>query len=261
MAPTKLTVLLSIPLLLIAGLTTRTTHARPVASAASEPLYRSMPTKHEGVQRYRKHWNFWVRIGGDVQADTKRIWRDYDSAGKDLDALLRDVGAPRTKVATEEEFWRRIGLVWSWWQRKVRVDNQAFGTIKSARDGWPSAPDYGRYYNKHGKLVCAACFSKAHLFATVLGRVAYPRERITIAYAHHTEAGAPKTASHVYVAVYVAGRWYYIDPTHAWATAFPTFAKRRSLGPPKPNSVDYTHPFKITPVPGSRLAHVPYLGD
>jgi len=230
-------------------------------SRPARPLYRSFETRHEGRQRYRKHWNFWVRISGDVNTSTARIWRGFDKPSKALDAVIQSVGAPRSKVATEQEFWRRIGLVWTWWQKNVRVDNDAYGSIRSAADGWPSADDYGTYFEKHRKLVGAACFSKAHLFATLLGRIAYPRERIAIAYGHHTEAGAPKTASHVYVAVSVAGRWYFVDPTYAWSTPFPTFEKRRSLGSPKANSVDYDHPFKITPLPGSGLAHVPYLGN
>ena len=61
--------------------------------------------------------------------------------------------------------------------------------------------------------------------------------------------------------LYVAGRWFYVDPTHAWSTDFPSYRERRSIGAPRANSVDYAMPFKITPVPGSKLAHVPYLGE
>ncbi len=235
----------------------RATTAEP---RVASPLYRTLETRHFGPKRYRKHWNFWVRIDGDVKTNTDRIWPNFDKPSKALDALLRDMQAPRGKADTEEEFWDRIGLIWNWWKQHVTVDNDAYTTVRSAPDGWPSPDDIGRYYAENGKLVCAACFSKAHLFATLLGRIFYPRERITLAYGHHTQNGAPKTASHVYVAVYVAQRWYYIDPTYAPNLPFPSFEDRKSLGPPMATSIDYTHPFQVTPLPGSTLTGVPYLG-
>ena len=122
---------------------------------------------------------------------------------------------------------------------------------------WPSILDYARYFAAHGKLAWAACFSKAHLFATLLGRMAYPRFRFGIAQAHHTENGAPPTATHVFVAVYVGGRWFYLDPTAVPFQAFPDFANRKSIGTFA--SVDYEHPYSFLPVPLAQFKNVPHL--
>src|SRR5207249_3182177 len=105
----------------------------------------------------------------------------------------------------------------------------------------------------------AACFSKAHLFATLLGRVVYPRFRFGVASTHHTEDGAPPTASHVYVAAYVADRWFYLDPTAAPSTDFPSFADRQSIGVGSFTTVDYQHAFDLIPPPLSGFAQVPLL--
>lgn len=80
-----------------------------------------------------------------------------------------------------------------------------------------------------------------------------------IASAHHTESGAPPTASHVYVGVYLTDRWYYLDPTAVHAGPLPAFEERRSVGLFK--KVDYQHPFEARPVPLSPLDAVPYLPD
>jgi hypothetical protein len=79
-----------------------------------------------------------------------------------------------------------------------------------------------------------------------------------VASAHHTENGAPPTATHVFVAVYVGERWYYLDPT-AISTPFPDYAHRRSIGVGSFASVDYEHPYMMLPVPLSGFDGVPYL--
>ena len=108
----------------------------------------------------------------------------------------------------------------------------------------------------HGELVWSMCFSKAHLFACLLGRV-LPRWHTTLVSAHHTENGAPPTASHVYVGVYLTGRWYYLDPTAVYAGPLPSFSGRQSVG--LFTKVDYQHPFAARPVPLSPLDKVPHL--
>ena len=129
--------------------------------------------------------------------------------------------------------------------------------IRDSADTWPSILDYAAYYSSHGKLVWAACFSKAHLFVTLLGRMVYPRYRFGIAQAHHTENGAPSTASHVYAGVYVGERWYYLDPTAIPFDNLPDFAHKASIG--IFTSVDYEHPYWFMPAPLAEFEHVPYL--
>lgn len=87
----------------------------------------------------------------------------------------------------------------------------------------------------------------------------YPRYRFAIAESHHSEGGAPSTATHVYVAVYVAEHWFYLDPT-AIHKKFPDYDHRKSIGEDSFTTVDYDHPYKIIPVPLSGFEYVPYLG-
>jgi hypothetical protein len=169
--------------------------------------------------------------------------------------LLAAVGAATSWPHTEQEVWERIATVWSWLGANVQVDNDAYAGLTVA-DRWPSIDEFAQYYADHHNLVWAACFSKAHLFATLLGRV-LPRWHVLIASAHHTEGGAPPTASHVYVGVYLTERWYYLDPTDVYSDPLPGFPKRKSVGSFK--KVDYQHPFQARPVPLSPLNKVPYL--
>jgi hypothetical protein len=231
----------------------------PQVSKVATAIWKKMTTKHEGDVLYYKYWNFWVRAG--VSADTRSdiFLRDYEKANADADKLLKDVGFPWKKAETEEEVWSRIGMVWNWLRNNVQINNAEYGTISSIADEWPSILDYAKYYVSHGNLVWAACFSKAHLFATLLGRMVYPRFRFAIAEAHHTEGGAPPTASHVYVAAYVSDRWFYLDPAAGYSENFPEFDSRRSIGVSSFDTVDYEHPYEIIPVPLSGFDLDPYL--
>lgn len=231
---------------------------RPIPSRGS-PIWRRMKTKHEGKVLYYKLWNFWVRAGVAADLRSEHFFRDYERSNKQTDKLLRDVGFPWRKAETEKEVWARIGKVWSWLKDNVTVNNDAYGEISSIDGEWPSILDYARYYAEHDGLVWAACFSKAHLFATLLGRVVYPRFRFAIAEAHHTEGGAPPTATHVYVAAYLCDRWFYLDPSAVHSEVFPKYADRRSIGVGSFSTVDYAHPHTLIPVPLSGFDRVAFL--
>ena len=223
---------------------------------ATHPEMTSMKTMYEGKITYLRFWNFWVRSGTPAQEPTDYFFHNYESGSKQVRHWLNAVGAPTSWPRTEKEVWKRISTVWNWLRANVRIDGAAYSTITLA-DRWPSIGELARYYADHHELVWAACFSKAHLFAVLLGRV-LPRWHVMIASAHHTEGGAPPTASHVYVGVYLTERWYYLDPTAVYSVALPSFAKRRSIG--IFDKVDYPHPFSARPVPLSPLDKVPYLG-
>ena len=227
--------------------------------SSDSAIWKHRNTKHEGKILYLKLWNFWVRAGVEADLRADRFFRDYERANAQTDALLQDIGFPWSKAETEEEVWTRIGMVWNWLKDNVHYGGSAYSSISSVSGEWPSILDYAKYYAVHGNLVWAACFSKAHLFATLLGRIVYPRYRIAVASCHHTENGAPPTASHVYVAVYVGERWFYLDPTAVNSVEFPSFAQRQSIGVSGFTSVDYQHPFKLLPVPLSGFTMVPYL--
>ena len=223
----------------------------------ADAIWTTMPTKHEGDVLYYKLWNFWVRAGVQALVRNQYFFRDYEIANADTDALMRAVGFPWRKAETEQEVWQRIGMVWNWLKTNVVDDGAAYHDMSSVPDTWPSIVDFGRYYAAHGRLVWAACFSKAHMFATLLGRMIYPRFRFGIAEGHHTEGGAPPTATHVFVGVYVGNRWYYLDPTFVHSVAFPDYAHRQAIG--NFATVDYEHPYEFLPVPLSGFNYVPHL--
>lgn len=240
----------------------KTPALKRLGAVAGSPVWQHMTTMHEGTILYSKQWNFWIRATALADLRAALFYRDYEFANANTDELLRDCGFPWAKAETEEEIWARIGNVWQWIRDHVDDDPTAYGAISSDPAEWPSIGDYANYYMSHGRrLPWAACFSKAHLFATLLGRVVYPRFRFGIAQAHHTEAGAPPTASHVFVGVYVADRWFHLDPTEAPYEPFPAFAVRRSIGVPSFTTVDYRHPYDFIPVPLSGFTQVPYLPD
>jgi hypothetical protein len=223
-------------------------------------IWRRMVTKHEGSIVYLKYWNFWVRAG--VRADQRSVFfRDYERSDANADTLLGDVSGSRrrTRAQTEEEIWSRIGMVWNWLRENVISDLDEYESISSVIGEWPSILDYGRYYVNHGNLVWYGCFSKAHLFAILLGRIVASRFRFGIASARHTHAGAPPTATHVYVAAYVSDRWFYFDPGAVYSKQFPDFNQRQSIGVDSLETVDYEHPYTLKPLPLSGFNRVPYL--
>jgi hypothetical protein len=219
------------------------------------PEMKAMTTMYEGSVTYLKLWNFWVRSCTPATAPTDDFFHNYESGSKQVMALISAVGTPTYWPHTEKDVWNRIETVWNWLGTNVRYDSAAYDSLTSA-DRWPSIEEFAQYYADNNELVWVACFSKAHLFATLLGRV-LPRWHVIIALAHHTENGAPPTASHVYVGVYLTDRWYYLDPTDVVSGPLPGFNERKSVGPFK--TVDYQHPFDAIPVPLSPLDVVPHL--
>lgn len=217
-----------------------------------------METLYEGVVTYLRLWNFWVRAGTPALVPSDSIFFDFENSGPETLDLIAALGVSTAWPHTQEELWSRISRVWDWLGENVRIDTDAYGNLVSAVGRWPSIAELARYYSVHGDLVWSACFSKAHLFATLLGRV-LPRWHTAIVSAHHTENGAPPTASHVYVGVYLADRWYYLDPTAVYSGPLPGFDKCRSVG--GFTKVDYQHPFSAHPVPLSGLVAVPYLPE
>jgi hypothetical protein len=220
------------------------------------PEMKKMQTMYEGSLTYLRFWNFWVRAA-TVPSHPSDFFNNYESGTPQVWNLINAVGAPTAWPQSDEEKWNRISTVWNWLTNNVTNDPTEYGTLIAVSGNWPSIDVYAQYYAQHNNLVWAACFSKAHLFATLLGRV-LPRWHVTIALAHHTEGGAPPTASHVYVGVYLTDRWYYLDPTSVYAGPLPTFQGRKSVG--LFTKVDYEHPFDAIPVPLSSLDKVPYLG-
>lgn len=74
------------------------------------------------------------------------------------------------------------------------------------RAGTPAEPATDRHFQGYESTAPEV----SDLIAAVGAPTAWPR---SIASAHHTENGAPTTASHVSVGVYLTGRWCHLDPT------------------------------------------------
>ncbi|MBK8795077.1 MAG: hypothetical protein IPM07_01075 [Anaerolineales bacterium] len=216
-----------------------------------------MITKHEGNVLYFKLWNFWVRAGVQAQTPSNLCFRDYESANAATDALLAAVGFPWKKAETETEVWERIGMVWNWLKIHVEDNGAEYSTISSVADTWPSILDYAAYYSSHGKLVWAACFSKAHLFVTLLGRMVYPRYRFGIAQAHHTENGAPPLPRMCTRVSTLANAGIISTRPPSRSTTYRISPTKASIG--IFTSVDYEHPYWFMPAPLAEFEHVPYL--
>ncbi|MBF0362886.1 MAG: transglutaminase domain-containing protein [Oligoflexia bacterium] len=224
---------------------------------AITPTIKSENTIHEGVKNYNVHWNFWVRVDGQVTNPSDSFFKDYEQIHPAITKLINDIGAGTATAKSEEEVWIKVQKVWNFLSQKVQVNNQDYATLV-VNGNWPSLLLHAQYYQTNNKLVWAACFSKAHLFAILLGRVGIPRWRIAIANAHHSENGAPSTATHVYVAFYTGGKWLYLDPTWVYSKpTLPSYESRTSVG--NFQSVDYKHPYSVLPIPLSGLNLVPLL--
>lgn len=206
-----------------------------------------------------KYWNFWVRVGLNADKKASEFFQNYEVSNPATNQLFNSIGYTGKNAMTEEEVWERIGMVWNWCKSNVSLNDSEYGKLLPSGGAWPSILDYADYYAKHKKLVWSACFSKAHLFLSLLGRILYPRYRLGIAEAHHTEAGAPPTATHVYAAAYVDQQWFYFDPTAVGSIPFPDFKNRKSIGVSSFTTVDYEHPYNFIPLPKSEFDGVPFL--
>ncbi len=219
------------------------------------PIRRRATTLHEGEVLYLKYWNYWVRAG--VRADDRVdiFFPDFENTNARIFNLIADIGVTTAPSSGEVHIWEKIRTVWAWLLNNVSYST-AYSTIATRE--WPSIDEFAAYYETHGNLVWGTCFTKAHLFASLLGRVGIPRWRIMSVSAHHTFDGNPPTASHVYVAVYVNERWYYLDPTFVFAVpVLPEFDSISSVG--LLPTMDYVHPFTGIPIPLSGFTRIPML--
>lgn len=189
----------------------------------------AMETLYEGSITYLKFWNFWVRAATPVTPDWDFFFHDYESAAPEVWRMLGDVGAPPPGQGAKKTFGNvscESGTGLGTTSEQTTPHTEILSMQSGAGPPSRSSP---ATMMRRGEIVWAACFSKAHLFATFLGRV-LPRWHTTVVSAHHTDGGVPPTASHVYVGVYLTNRWYYLDPTAIPAGPLPGFNSRGSLG-------------------------------
>lgn len=232
----------------------------PAESSAdfTTPIRRQFTTMYEGSVWYVQLDGNWYRERGTVTPADDYFFLDYESTAPAVMRLLRDVGYNSHAATSDRQVWDKAAAVWNFLRANARAKRPG-ETVNTRGEGWPSIEEHALFYERTGDVVWEACFSKAHLFATLLGRMGIPRDRILIASAHHTEGGSPPTASHVFVLLYIGDRWYYLDPTAVHTTAFPSYESRRSIGGLA--SVDYRHPFQVLQLPGAAGGAVPRIDD
>ncbi|MEA3547741.1 MAG: hypothetical protein U9R66_08755 [Thermodesulfobacteriota bacterium] len=230
-----------------------------IVRRASEGERREFKTMHEGLVPYVHHSGNWYRVHGEVKrsaGDWNFFFPHYRANTPAVQRLLRDAGDTGRPARTDEEVWERIRSVWNFLGRFARS-----GVVPHAADHWPSIIEHADYYAAHTDLLWAACMSKSLLFATLAGRMIDSPNRIAVASCRHIASDGRPTATHVYLAVLLGGRWLYLDPAMAASAGLPLYDRRRSVGMPGVSDIDYLHPYKILSLPGSRLSRVPYLGD
>ena len=229
-------------------------------TSASEmtPRRQQFETRYEGSIWYLQYDGLWYRERGTVTPADDYFFLNYESTAPAVMRLLRDAGYDGRPATDDRQVWEKTRQVWDFLRTNARAQRPD-ERVNLRDDGWPSIEEHAAFYQRTGDVAWAACFSKAHLFANLLGRMGIPRDRILVATAHHTEGGAPPTASHVFVLLYVGDRWYYLDPTACYAQSMPTFERRRSIGTLA--SVDYRHPFQVLQLPGAAGGAVPMIED
>ena len=213
-------------------------------------------TTFDGTAAYRAYstllwrdgWvSWWSRLDGIVQDDPDYFFPDFSASSDEIDALLDEMGAGTDTAYASEEIWEKAATVWRW-----LADNTDSGTC-SGESGWPSIEEIADYYNDYGAVAWGSCMSKAQLYATLLGRVGVPVDRLAVAEAHYSE-----TATHCYVVILLSDGWCYLDPTYVYSTTLPDYLDRVSVG--YHATADYTHPYEVVILPGSGLDGVPLVG-
>jgi hypothetical protein len=226
-----------------------------------------MTTMYEGDVPYARHDGFWIRNATPVIGDDGDFFRNYLEGFTDQNVqdLMNDIGCPAGDPKSDEEVWGRVGILWNWLGVPGNITEDPVAAKQLAPGLWPSISEFAKYYKDHGQLVWGNCGSKAQLFANLLIELRIPQSTFTIVSAHHNmETPNPATAQHMYIALYLGGRWFYIDPFASQAVPdpkqFPDFKHACSLGVDSFIArVDYEHPYRVKPSPECSITVVPYL--
>lgn len=224
-----------------------------------------MTTMYEGDIPYVRHDGFWIRDGASA-ADGGAFFRNYLEGFTDQNVqdLMNNIGCPVGNSKTDEDTWARVGILWNWLGVHGNITQDPDEVMKIAPNLWPSISEFAKYYKDHGQLVWGTCGSKAQLFANLLIALRIPLSKFAIVTARHNIDVSPAISQHLYIALYLSGRWFYIDPLASQNAPekkqFPDFNHACSLGVDEliPR-IDYEHPYSVSPFPESSIAVVPYI--
>lgn len=218
----------------------------------------------DGLVRYFPHAEIdcdgqravgWARLGGAVVSNDQFFFPGFWQTNDRIIAMLHSIGVGTAPACSGEEIWARASAVWAW----LRV-HAAAGPPSGygSPDRWPSLDEMASMYERFGLVPWYACFSRAHLFATLLGSVGIPADHVAIASAHYPYDNENGYAQHVYVALRVDRRWYYLDPGYvSTLAALPPYENRASHG--LRAGCQYSYPYEVVILPGSGLDTVPML--
>jgi len=232
----------------------------------------TLTTMFEGGITYTKCDDFWVRYSVPEGPLSTNFFRDCDKGKTDPDVknMMNDIVGYVTPPKDDNQIWNNIGAVYNWLRTSGHIvytnDTTILGNISSDKKQWPSISDWAKYYKDHGKtLIWGTCASKISLFANLLLQLLIPQNKFAIACARHNiQVSDPLIATHFYIALYLNGRWFYLDPEATISAnppvIFPDFLHAYSLGYPlsTPN-IDYQHPFTMEWPPECPYFFVPHL--
>ena len=226
----------------------------------SRPLqgmkHRMVQTGYEGRVAYVPAWNYWVRIpmGPNEKFRHGTNFFEYMPTETTEDTLFfRDLIMPNGILSGEDaEFdaWQTVLVVWDWFRQNSVTDIQEHisYTRRHQSGGWPYPQWYRTMWEERGDLLLAACNSQSIAFGQMLLCCGLDPWRLMICTARYQgmEGSLP---SHVYNAVYFAGRWRYLDLTSVHTGMYPAYLPemerpgwlQMNIGW-HPNC-DYQHPF------------------
>lgn len=216
-------------------------------------LVRYFPRAEIDCDGQRAVW--WARMGGGVTSNDPFFFPGFWQTNGRIVSMLQSIGVGTAPACSGEEIWARAAAVWAWLRVHARP-GPASGY--GSPDRWPSLDEMAAMYERYGTVPWYACFSRAHLFATLLGSVGIPADHVAIASAHYPYDNENGYAQHVYVALRVDHRWYYLDPSYVnTLAALPPYENRASYG--LRAGCQYSYPYEVVILPGSGLDTVPML--
>ncbi|HOW97822.1 MAG TPA: hypothetical protein P5567_02610 [Kiritimatiellia bacterium] len=208
-----------------------------------------------GIDCDGQRFSWWARMGGRVVRNDAAYFPGFWQTNDRIIAMLQSIGVGTAPVCSGEDIWARAAAVWVWLRDHARP-GPSYGY--GSPDRWPSLDEMAAMYERFGTVPWYACFSRAHLFATLLGSVGIPADHVAIASAHYPYDNENGYAQHTYVALRVDRRWYYLDPSYVNTLAeLPPYGQRASYG--LRAGCQYSYPYEAVVLPGSSLDTVPML--
>lgn len=213
-------------------------------------------TRFQGDRYYRFNLSegCYYRADGAVRS-MDSAFAGLDSQAPAVLALLEEIGAGTNVVTGEEEVWEKCCILWDWLGEHAA--NGYFFPEAAAflmADGWPSIERIAETYYAYGYVPWAACFSKTHVFVSLLYRCGVHRDYLAMGESRLAFADS----QHFYGMVKIGRQWLYLDPAGT-GPSLPEYDDRHSVPLLEPICEDRAFPYAAIRLPGSKLDYVPLL--